>query len=231
MRPVRALGVGLGVVILAVLVWWAWHSRGFDQVINSPQPLADYGSNTLFTAFAGRSPRYLDPASSYSSDETPFTYNVYQPLYAYHYLKRPYELIPYGAEAVITPRYLDADGNELPADASGEIIAESVYDIPIRQGVRYAPHPAFARNEQGEFLYHALDADALGGIRGMADFEHTGTRELTAHDYVYQIRRMASPRIVAPIYSKMAEYIIGYREYGDQLREMNDAARAAGTEN
>ncbi len=231
MRPVRALGVGLGVVILAVLVWWAWHSRGFDQVINSPQPLADYGSNTLFTAFAGRSPRYLDPASSYSSDETPFTYNVYQPLYAYHYLKRPYELIPYGAEAVITPRYLDADGNELPADASGEIIAESVYDIPIRQGVRYAPHPAFARNEQGEFLYHALDAHALSGIRGMADFEHTGTRELTAHDYVYQIRRMASPRIVAPIYSKMAEYIIGYREYGDELREINDAARAAGTDN
>ncbi len=230
MRPARATGVGLIVVVLAAMALWAWQSRAFEQVINSPNPLAQYGSNTLFTAFTGRSPRYLDPASSYSSDETPYTYNIYQPLYAYQYLERPYELIPYGAAAVVEPRHFDADGNELPSDAFGEAIAESVYDIPIRPGVKYAPHPAFARNAQGQLRYHDLSADDLEGIRGIDDFEHTGTRELTAHDYVYQIRRMASPRIVAPIYAKMAEYIIGYREYGEQLRERHEAASEAGLE-
>src|SRR5689334_7287245 len=61
---------------------------------NSPQPEAAERSNTLFTAFAERSPRYLDPTASYSNNETPITYQVYETLYGYHYLKRPYTLIP-----------------------------------------------------------------------------------------------------------------------------------------
>ena len=56
------------------------------------------------------SPKYLDPTSSYSNDETPFTYQVYEPLYGYHYLKRPYELVGRAAEEVAHPLYLDKDG-------------------------------------------------------------------------------------------------------------------------
>jgi ABC-type transport system substrate-binding protein len=111
---------------------------------NSPQPDDAAKTNTLFSAFAERSPRYLDPTASYSNNETPITYQVYEPLYGYHYLKRPYTLIPKLAEAVVEPKYFDKTGQPLADDADPATIAESVYDIPIKKGVMYAPHPAFA---------------------------------------------------------------------------------------
>lgn len=70
---------------------------------NSVHSIKELSSNTLFTPFSGRSPKHLDPTSSYSSDETPFTYSIYEPLYQYHYLKRPYQLIPRTAAAVPAP--------------------------------------------------------------------------------------------------------------------------------
>ncbi|WP_289185240.1 hypothetical protein [uncultured Parasutterella sp.] len=60
--------------------------REIPNAVHSEQELS---ANTLFTPFSGRSPKHLDPTSSYSSDETPYTYNIYEPLYQYHYLKRP----------------------------------------------------------------------------------------------------------------------------------------------
>ena len=49
-----------------------------------------------------------------------------------------------------TPTYLDKDGKVLPADAPGELVAESVYDIRIKPGILFQPHPAFAKDEQGQ---------------------------------------------------------------------------------
>ena len=198
-----------------------------DSPINSPYVAGAERDNTLYTAFTQRSPKYLDPASSYSSDETPFTYNIYEPLYGYHYLKRPYELVPRAAAAIAQPRYYDAQGRELPADAPGEAIAESVYDISIRPGIRFQPHPAFARKPDGGYAYWPLAPGALRDKYAIPDFEQTGTRELTAADYVYAIRRLASPRVVSPIYSVMAEHIVGMREYGDRLRQADAARREA----
>ena len=109
--------------------------------------------NTLYSAFVKRSPKYLDPASSYSNDETPYTYNVYETLYGYHYLKRPYELVPARPRASIRPFTWTSRGNTLPADAPGEQIAQSVYDIKLRPGMRYAPHPAFAKKSDGSYAY------------------------------------------------------------------------------
>src|SRR5690606_20524704 len=123
----------------------------------------------------------------------------------------PYQLVPGAAAALVTPRLFDAQGNELPDDAPGEAVVQSVYDIPIKRGIRFAPHPAFAKDEQGRYRYHALTAADLDGIRSIPDFPHTGTRELTAHDYVYQIRRLASPRIVSPIYAQMSDHIVGMK--------------------
>ncbi|HZH57699.1 MAG TPA: peptide ABC transporter substrate-binding protein, partial [Burkholderiaceae bacterium] len=57
-----------------------------SEPVNSPYPRDDAERNVLHTAFTQRSPKYLDPASSYSTDETPFTYSIYEPLYGYHYL-------------------------------------------------------------------------------------------------------------------------------------------------
>src|SRR3546814_1302297 len=48
--------------------------------VNSPYADGQEQGNVLHTAFTQRSPKYLDPASSYSTDETPFTYSIYEPL-------------------------------------------------------------------------------------------------------------------------------------------------------
>ena len=195
------------------------------RVTNSPHSGGAESTNTLFTAFTSRSPKYLDPTSSYSNDETPYTYQVYEPLYSYHYLKRPYELRPRAAERVVLPRYYDADGRPLPADAPGGSIAESVYDVPIRKGILFAPHPAFARDAAGNHVYHAMSREDVAGKHRIADFPATGTRELTAHDYVYAIRRLATPRIKSPSFSLMSEYIVGLKEYGERIAEVDKALR------
>src|SRR5450755_2046466 len=121
---------------------------------NSPYPDGAAATNTLFYSFDERSPRYLDPTASYANPESAYTYQIYEPLYGYHYLKRPYTLVPKAAAEVVKPYYLDKAGLRLPDDASAEQIAESVYDIPIKHGIMYAPHPAFVKNAQGEYLYH-----------------------------------------------------------------------------
>ncbi|AKJ29196.1 ABC transporter substrate-binding protein [Caldimonas brevitalea] len=185
---------------------------------NSPQPIGSAETNTLFSAFTERSPRYLDPTASYSNNETPYTYQIYEPLYGYHYLKRPYELIPKTAAALVTPRYLDRNGQPLPDNAPGEQVAESIYDIPLKRGVKYAPHPAFAKDEQGRYLYHALQREDVADKRSPWDFEQQGTRELVADDFVYALKRHATTRIQAPVFGIFSEHVIGLKEYGELIR-------------
>ncbi|MGB6103474.1 MAG: ABC transporter substrate-binding protein [Pusillimonas sp.] len=199
--------------------------------VNSPYEQALVQENVMYTAFTQRSPKYLDPASSYSTDETPFTYSIYEPLYGYDYLARPYELVPRAAAAIDPPVYLDADGNRLPDDVSGEQVATSVYDVRIKPGILFQPHPAFARDAAGAYVYWPLTPDALRGKFSITDFEHTGTRELVASDYVYAFRRLASPRVVSPIYGVMASHVVGLSEYGDSLKQADQARRdQAGTD-
>ncbi|AEC18937.1 putative extracellular solute-binding protein [Pusillimonas sp. T7-7] len=193
--------------------------------VNSPYEQAQLSENVLYTAFTQRSPKYLDPASSYSADETPFTYSIYEPLYGYHYLARPYKLIPRAAAAIDPPVYLDAEGNRLPDDVPGAQVATSVYDVRIKLGILFQPHPAFARDASGDYIYWPLSPEDVQGKFSITDFEHTGTRELTADDYVYAFRRLASPRVVSPIYGVMASHIVGLREYGDRLKQAEQALR------
>ncbi|HSW05601.1 ABC transporter substrate-binding protein [Aquabacterium sp.] len=185
---------------------------------NSPHPFGAERTNTLFYAFEERSPRYLDPTASYANNETAYTFQIYEPPYGYHYLKRPYTLIPKAAAAVARPHYVDKDGKPLPDDAPPELIAESVYDVHIRPGIKYQPHPAFALDERGTHRYHKLTRQQLGDKRSPWDFEHQGTRELVADDFVYALKRHATPRIEAPLYAIFAEYVIGLKDYAEQMK-------------
>ncbi|MEP7281683.1 MAG: ABC transporter substrate-binding protein [Rubrivivax sp.] len=209
-RALRSLVAGvLGVLVLA----------GCN---NSPWPAGAASRNALYYSFDERSPRYLDPTASYSNPESAYTMQVYEPPYAYHYLKRPYQLIAKSASAVVPPRYLDASGHTLPADAPPEQIAESVYDVPIRPGIQYAPHPAFAKDPQGKPLYLALSREQLGAKRSPWDFEQQGTREVVAEDFVYALKRHATTRIEAPVYAVFAEHVIGLREYAERIKREDD---------
>ena len=213
------------VSLIATLALTACGPQGLDSPINSPYQSGAEKQNVLYTAFAARSPKFLDPARSYSTDETPYTYNIYEPLYGYHYLKRPYELIPRTASRIAEPKFLDQQGNELPADTPVAAIAESVYDIPLKPGIMFAPHPVFAREADGRFSYWPLSEQALKDKFVISDFAQTGTRELTAYDYVYALRRLASPRVASPIFSTLADHIVGFGQYGARLREIDTALR------
>lgn len=184
---------------------------------NDPYPRGEKGQNILYAAFTER-PRHLDPARSFSEDEAVFTAQIYEPPLQYHYLKRPYTLIPGTAQSVPEPEYYDASGRRLPADAPPEAIHRSVYEIRIRPGIRYQPHPAFAVDSAGRPVYAALDAKKLAGIETLADFPQTGTRELVADDYIYEIKRLAHPRLHSPIFGMMAAHIVGLKELGEALR-------------
>ena len=202
---------------LGLITCIAW-VVGLGGCNNNPWPEGSAQGNTLYSAVIQSSPRHLDPTASYWNNDSAFTYQIYEPLYGYHYLKRPFELVPKTAAAVVEPRYIGQDGQPLPADAHAEQVVESVYDVPIKPGIRFQPHPAFALDEQGRHRYHAMKPGELGERRTPLDFEHSGTRELVAEDFVYALKRHATTRITAPIYSTFAEYVLGLKEYGALIK-------------
>ena len=185
---------------------------------NDPYPASERGRNILYAAFTER-PKHLDPVQSYTEDEATFTAQIYEPPLQYHYLKRPYTLIPGTADAVPVAKYFDAAGKALPANAPADAVARSVYEIRIRPGILYQPHPAFALAADGRPRYADLDAEKLRGIERIADFAHSGTRELIADDYIYEIKRLAHPHLHSPIFAMMAARIPGLIELGAALRE------------
>lgn len=196
---------------------------GCGQAWNDPYPAADAEHNVLYAAFTDR-PKHLDPAQSYTEDEITFTGQIYEPPLQYHYLKRPYTLIPATLEQVPQPRFFDAEGRELGADAPLDAIAESVYELRLKPGIRYQPHPALATDERGQPLY--LGKNVAEGRQKIADFPRTGTRELTADDYIYQMKRLAHPRLHSPIFGMMADKIVGLKELGEALQNAAKAVPA-----
>jgi len=180
---------------------------------NSPHPPGDAATNTLFSAVIETSPRHLDPTASYWNNDTPYTYQIYEPPYGYHYLKRPFQLVPKTAAQVVQPRYVDAAGKPLPDDAPPEQVAQSIYDVPIKPGILFQPHPAFAVDGQGRHRYHAMKPGELADRRTPLDFEQQGTRELVAEDFVYALKRHATTRVTTPIFSTFAEVVVGLKAY------------------
>ena len=171
---------------------------GCGEVWNDPYPASERGKNILYSAFVQR-PKHLDPVQSYTTDESQFTRQVYEPPLQYHYLKRPYELVPLTALEVPKPRQ------------EGGL---TVYEIRIRPGIRYQPHPAFVPEN------HELKSETIERLASPYRLP-LGTRELVAEDYVYQIKRLAHPRLHSPILGLMSEYIVGMADYAKELRKLD----------
>ena len=200
----------------ALLVSTLLMSACSESLWNNPyEETLDQGK-TLYSSFSER-PKHLDPAKSYSANEYAFIAQVYEPPFQYHYLKRPYELIPATATAMPELQYFDMHGVELDNSEGADY---SVYTIRLQPGINYQPHPAFAKDTAGKFTYHDLNADSLQGINTLADFERTGTRQLTARDYVLQIKRLADPKLHSPVAGIFANYIEGFAEYSKQLKQL-----------
>ncbi len=194
------------------------------EVWNNPYPAGESGKNILYSSFSER-PKHLDPAQAYTADEYDFIWQVYEPPLQYHYLKRPYTLIPATAAAIPRPRYFNKAGVEQTASARD--IDYSVYEIRIKPGIRYQPHPAFARDNAGRSVYLDLKPEDIQGKYKLVDFPQSGSRELVAADYVYQIKRLAHPRVHSPILGHMSDYIVGLKEYAALLDQEDKKLQAA----
>ena len=183
---------------------------------NNPYPPSQSGANILYSAFTER-PKHLDPVQSYSENEYTFIAQIYQPPLQYHYFKRPYTLVPFGATEVPRPVLLDSQGRHLPDTAQAKDVAFSEYTIHVRPGMFYQPHPALAVDEKGAFVYHHLKRSDLEAVHVLGDFRRQGTRELVAADYVHQIKRLAHPHLHSPIFGLMSEYIVGLKDLSTAL--------------
>ncbi|MFC3908879.1 ABC transporter substrate-binding protein [Legionella dresdenensis] len=198
------------------------HSCAQSWVLNNPYPAEDADKKIYYSSFTEQ-PKTLDPARSYSSNEYQFIAQIYEPVLQYDYYIRPYKLVPSTAAAMPEIRYL----NKLhqPVAASDDPnVAYSVYTIHIKPGLYYQPHPALAKDEQGQYRYLDLNEDYLeeNDISQLADFKYTGTREVVADDYIYEIKRLASPAVNSSIYGLMSEHITGFREFAASLPEARE---------
>src|SRR3989440_1782865 len=185
--------------------WALWIAAAFmlsacGEVWNDPYPKSEREANILYSSFAGR-PKHLDPVQSYTEDEARFIQQVYEPPLQYHYLNRPYELVPLAALEV--PKARVVEGGKF-----------TVYDVHIRPGIRYQPHPAFVAANQ------ELSPEKIDSLKSPYQLP-LGTRELVADDYIYQIKRLAHPRLHSPIGGLMGEYIVGLADFAKRLQKAN----------
>ena len=193
---------------------------GCDDIqLNNPYSDNEGNQTVLYQSFSER-PKHLDPATSYSENEYAFIAQIYEPLFQYHYLKRPYQLTPLTATQLPEIIYHDAQGKVLAKNASEQDIAYTDYVINIKSDIHYQPHPALAKDANGKYIYHQLTPDQVQAYNTLSDFKEVGTRELTAGDYIQQIKRLAHPKIQSPIAEIMKNYIVGFDDFSKQVKQL-----------
>lgn len=185
---------------------------------NNPYRPDEAGKNIYYDTFTSE-PKHLDPARAYSEDEYEFMNQIYEPVVQYHFLKRPYEIIPLTAASVPTAALYDKDGHLLPPDAPAQDVARAVYEITLHPGIRYENHPAFAQTAAGAYRWHLQAGEHFPTITHPNELLEQATRELRAEDYAYQIKRLAHPLLDCPIFALLANYIDGLAEFHDALEE------------
>ena len=191
---------------------------GCGRAWNDPYPAGEGSENVLYSAFTNR-PKHLDPVQSYAEDEATFLYQIYEPPLQYHYLKRPYVLQPGVAAQLPRISRYDAQGALLPEDVPNDQVAYSLYEVNIRRGVLFQPHAAFAMHADGSPAYFPMPPEVLARANTMVDFPLLGTRELSADDFIYQLKRLAHPQLHSPILELMGGYIPGLKQLHGELVE------------
>lgn len=187
------------------------------EIYNNPHPPEEEGKIVHYTNFQ-LPPKHLDHAVSYSSDESVLLDQIIEPPLGYHFLKRPYELVPLAAESMPELTFLDKD--QQPVDADSEEVAFTRYTLKVKQELRFQPHPAFAKKADGTPLYLFSTPEESSTFASISDFTETGSRPVLANDFIYQIKRLADPKIKSPMLGFMAQYIVGMSEFSETLSKV-----------
>jgi oligopeptide transport system substrate-binding protein len=208
-------------VLIMSIIFWAvsfLYAAPASAQLNNPYSEDEGKQAVLYESFSER-PKHFDPAVAYNANEYAFISQIYEPPFQYHYLKRPYQVVPLTANRMPDVIYLNQKGEKLVKEADDSGIAFTDYIIEVQPNIRYQPHPALAENTQGEYQYHHLDKAQIDAVVSLNDFNATGSRELTAEDYVYQIKRLAHPKIQSPIAEIMKNYIVGFDDFSKQVKD------------
>ncbi len=168
----------------------------FFACSNNPHKKEDISGKILLNAYSTEL-KYVDPVKSYYSYEATIIDQIYECLFQYHYLKRPYQLIPCLALKVpepeiknITikefyiPRKFDSNNKEIFKTRTIKAVS---YTIKIKKSVYYSPHKCFSYNKQ----------------------KRTNTRELKAGDFLYAFKRIADPKLACPVFPVLVPKIVG----------------------
>jgi len=121
---------------------------------NDPYPDADVRAKVLYSPFLAAH-RTLDPAEAYNVSAHQVTGLVYDTLLEYHYLARPYRLIPGLATSVPKAQPL-GDGRVR-------------YRFEIRRGIGYGPDPCFEAGGEGRTTRDAHAEDFAYQLMRLAD--------------------------------------------------------------
>jgi ABC-type transport system substrate-binding protein len=121
---------------------------------NDPYPAADGDRKVLYSSFS-EAPKTLDPAVAYTTSAHIVTGSVYDTLLEYHFLERPYQLIPALGESVPEP-VPHADGGVS-------------YVFRIREGIEFQADPCFALSQGEGRTRKVTAADVAFEIARLAD--------------------------------------------------------------
>lgn len=121
---------------------------------NDPYPEAEAGKRVFYTSFPGP-PRTLDPAVAYSTLDHMVTGPVYGTLLEYHFLERPFRLIPGLVESVPEPE---------PAP-DGRV----AYRFRLQEGLLFQEDPCFELGAPGRRTRAVGAADVAFELMRLAD--------------------------------------------------------------
>ncbi len=187
-------------------------------VWNNPHDENLVGSDILFSSFSSP-PKHLDSVISYNANEWVFLSQIVEPLFQYHYLKRPYQLDPLTLVDFPKKDFLAKDRNSV-VDAKHAVFTR--YTFQIKPDIYYQPHPAFAQNKDHQFLFHHLTENDLASIHSPADFHTKATRLLKVDDYIYAIKRMGIKQNHSPVLGMMNPIIVGLKKYSNKASQDYD---------
>jgi oligopeptide transport system substrate-binding protein len=143
---------------------------------NDPYSGSDADRKIYYTRF-DEAPKTLDPQVSYTTAEHVIIGNVYEGLLQYHYLKRPYELIPAAAEAM----------PEVETRADGTVS----YRFRLRPDLRFHPDTCFQ----------------VDPSTGEIDGSRPDWRAATARDVAFVFARIADPAVASPVISTFEKIV------------------------
>jgi oligopeptide transport system substrate-binding protein len=121
---------------------------------NNPYPEADDREKILYTNYQ-EPPKTLDPAVAYSTADHVITGAVYDTLLQYHFLARPYRLIPGLLEEV--PEPTPREGGSV------------TYHLRLRDDLLFQDDPSFALSTPGATTRQVVASDVAFALMRLAD--------------------------------------------------------------